>query len=141
MSEEHPGQVTPQAPEGVSGRFVGWVMFAVVVITLVLIFIARALLHIDFREISEPVRAPAYPHAQTVGDIEQPSIWKSAEGEAKDRKSSGSLKDYGWVHGHRIAQIPIDRATQWLVDDAERGALRHPDPATTPDGGASGGPD
>jgi hypothetical protein len=142
MSEENPGQVTAQAPEGVSGRFVGWVLAIVVLLTLAMIGVARLLLDTDFHEIRSPVRAPAYPRAQTVGDIEQPSIWGSAEGEGKNRRSNATLNEYGWVDGgRRIAQIPIDRAMQWLVDDANRGALKHPDPATTPDSGASGGPD
>ena len=140
MSEGSPGQTTPQSPEGVSGRFITWVIVTVVLVTLALIGVAIALLRIDFHEVRNPVPTPSYPRAQNVGGIDQPSIWATAEGKAKNHESSVQLADYGWASAnHRIARIPIDRAMQWLLDDANRGALENPDPATTSDAGAPKG--
>ena len=62
----------------------------------------------------------------------------ASRGGARVDESLKTLSRYGWVDRERgVAQIPIERAMQWLADDAKRGVLHSPDPATTPDAGAT----
>jgi hypothetical protein len=136
MSEQGPAHVR-QAPEGVSGRLLGWVIVGSIAATLIGVGVARALLDTDRTALGDVARTPHYPVSRTVGDIEQLPIEDSAGGQALGRERRASLERYGWVDKQRgIARIPIDRAMQWLAEDAKRGALRSPDPATTVDGGA-----
>lgn len=137
MTEHEPSRVTAQAPEGVNGRFLTWVIIACIVATLIGIGVARLLLRADQHAIGAFARTPHYPVSATVGGIEQLPIENAAGGLTLANERRSSLERYGWLDRQRgIAQIPIDRAMQWLADDARRGALRSPDPATTPDGGS-----
>ena len=139
MSGSEPLHDLRQAPERFSGRLVSWIIVASIVMTVGGAVIARWLWHADVRALGAVERTPAYPVSDTVGDIEQLDIEEGpASGHAKAKQKLEALERYGWVdRGRGIAQIPIERAMQWLADDATRGELTNPDPATTPDAGAT----
>jgi hypothetical protein len=139
MNESEPLHELRQAPERFSGRLVTWIIVWSIVGTIVGVEIARLLWHEDLRSLGSVARTPSYPLSETVGEIEQKPILGPARGGARVGESHMALERYGWVDRERgIAQIPIERAMQWLADDAKRGTLRTPDPATTPDAGATG---
>jgi hypothetical protein len=133
MTEQTPHAVH-QEPEGVDGRLVAWIVTGTVAMTLLCVFVARALLHADVDP--NAARTPEYPVAETVGGIDQLPIDDRARGKALNEEGSRSLHEYGWTdQRHGVARIPIERAMQWFADDARRGSLHDPDPATTTDAG------
>jgi len=137
MSAPEPLPEVRQSPENVSGRLLAGIIVGSVVVTLVCIVVARAILRTDRGDLGDVARTPAYPVSATVGEIDQLPITGAARGGERLSESESALHRYGWVDERRgIAQIPIDRAMQWLADDAKRGRLESPDPATTPDAGA-----
>ncbi len=138
MNETEPLHELRQAPERFSGRLVTWIIVWSIVGTIAGVEIARLLWHHDLRSLGNVARTPSYPVSETVGGIEQVPITGPARGGARVDESLKALSRYGWVdREHGVAQIPIERAMQWLADDAQRGVLRSPDPATTPDAGAT----
>jgi hypothetical protein len=138
MNESEPLHQVRQAPERFSGRMVTWIIVWSILGTIVGVEIARLLWHDDLRSLGNVARTPSYPVSETVGEIEQKPIIGPARGGARTDESLKALERYGWVDRQRgVAQIPIERAMQWLADDAKRGALQNPDPATTPDAGAT----
>lgn len=79
-------------------------------------------------ERAAPVPAP---RTDPVAGIEQGDIVRRARGLEKRRRAEQRLEQYGWVDRERgIAHIPIDRAIQWLVRDANRGELARRNGAT-----------
>ncbi|HEX4338553.1 MAG TPA: hypothetical protein VH062_21760 [Polyangiaceae bacterium] len=136
MSDVSSESTGPQEPEHVRGALVAWVIAGAVAMTLFCVFVARAVLHVDLPLV--PATTPRYPAGETVGGIEQLPLDGPARGALRSRKSRDALHAYGWAdREHGIARIPIERAMQWLVDDATRGVTATPDPATTPDAGTT----
>ena len=136
MNESEPLHGVRQEPERFSGRLVTWIIVGSVVATVAGVELARLLWHDDLRTLGRVARTPSYPVSETVGELEQQPIAGPSRGRARVDDGLKALGRYGWVDRERgVAQIPIERAMQWLADDAKRGALRSPDPATTPDAG------
>jgi hypothetical protein len=132
-----PNYVLKQQSEDVRGAFVTkTVAFAIVVGALAVI--ASAVLLGMWRAHIATSRPPGYPASTTVAGIHQTDVRAPPDGLRSEQALLKSLGEYRYVDGeHKIARIPIERAMDWLVEDAERGMVPVPDPGTMPDAGTA----
>jgi hypothetical protein len=130
-----PNYLLKQQPEDVRGAFVTrTVAFAIVVSTLAVI-VSAVLLGMWRKHIATS-RPPGYPVSKTVAGIHQTDVRALPDGLRSEQAALKSLGEYRYVGGeHEIARIPIERAMDWLVEDAQRGMLPVPDPGTMADAG------
>jgi len=139
MSDETPSHVVRQEPEGLHGGLVFTVIAVAIVITVLCIVVVAVMLHAQEAALAGVPAPPAYPAARTIGKIEQTPSDGPPRGLEKVEAEKRALGQYGWVDRRRgIAQIPIDRAMRWFVDDETHGRVRTPDFATTADAGVDG---
>ena len=130
-----PSYTLKQQSEDVRGAFVTkTVAFAIVVGTLAVI--GSAVLLGTWREHIATSPQPRYGASKTVAGIHQTDVRAAPDGLGSEQAALKSLGEYRDVGGgHEIARIPIERAMDWLVEDAQRGMVPVPDPGTTPDAG------
>jgi hypothetical protein len=127
-----------QSREGLNGKLVTIVVFATAIATALAAIIAAALLA-RFRGRMQGAPAP-YPVATAIAAIHQTPIAGPADADALAAQARKRLQEYRMLAKDRsIAAIPIERAMDWLSDDARNGRLLSLDPATIPDAGAADG--
>lgn len=124
-----------QEPEGVQGKTVRTTLALAIVIMVLAVLASSLLMSRWFGEVKEPAAPPRYPAAETVGEIYQVLLEDRPRGLAKKAEAERALGQFRRIGS--VAQIPIDRAMDWLADDAKRGALSFPDPGTVSDAGAA----
>lgn len=134
MIEPQRSPIVEQAPEGLRGGLVTATIMASIVIILICVAVVGLLLFRKTGRVAGGSEVPAYPVASAVGGIHQLPLDGPASGLVASAVAHRSLERYGWVDRDRgIARIPIDRAIDWVVDDALGGPLPSPDPATVVD--------
>lgn len=127
-----------QRPEGLRGKFVGKTLAFALAIAVLAVIVSAAL-HFSWAGKFSGPPLPEYPVAQTVGGIHQRLLDSEPRGLAKKAAAQHALTEYGVVDSHRnVVRIPIDRAMDWLVDDARRNELSFPDRASVLDAGVAG---
>lgn len=130
MSGSDESSTPEQAPEGFSGRLVAATMASGVVVTVICVVISSLLLLGYSGRVAGGAEVPAYPVSGTVAGIRQTPIDGPGAGIGEVAAAHRSLTQYGWIdRGGGVVRIPIDRAIDWLVEDARHGALASPDPA------------
>ena len=130
-----PNYVLKQQTEDVRGAFVTKTVFGAIVVGALSVIVSALLLGM-WREHIATSRPPGYPVSKTVAGIHQTDVRASPDGLRSDQEALKSLGEYGYVGSDRkIARIPIERAMDWLVEDAQRAMIPVPDPGTVADAG------
>jgi hypothetical protein len=116
----------PQEAEGVRGRLVAAVLLAVAIATA----FAAVVVSVWLGARRAPAPAPASVKGAVGGILETPIDGPSFGGDAA-RSARAELRRFEWIDRERtLARIPIDAAMRWLADDAKRGPIPEPDPAS-----------
>jgi len=127
-----------QSREALNGKLVTIVVFGTAIATAFCAIIAAALLA-RFRGRMRDAPAP-YPVATAIVAIHQTQIGGTADAEERAARARARLSEYRMLTADRsIAAIPIERAMEWVEDDARSGRLFASDLATIPDAGAGSG--
>lgn len=133
-----------QQPENLQGRLVLTVLAIALALAGLSVLAAGLLLDRSSGRIRAIEIMPSFPVGVTVGGIEQLPSDGRARGLARKEAGRRVLSEYAASdREHGVAQIPVARAMDWLVLDAERGSIPSPDPGAVPDAGpapAASGP-
>lgn len=122
-----------QRLEGLRGKFVA-ITVGVAIALAILAVLVSATLHFSWSRTFSGPAIPGYPVAETVGGIHQRLLDGPPRGLVKRDVAEHALTEYRVVDVRGgVARIPIDRAMDWLVEDARRNELSFPDRASVLD--------
>jgi hypothetical protein len=116
-----------QEDDAVAARTIGAVMTTAVVVTVLAVAVAGWTLSATRSGLPWHEQASAKAAPRQIAGIHQTPIERDRHGWELRERQRRSLEKYGWIdHDRGIAQIPIDRAIDIVIDDAAKANGRAP---------------
>jgi len=124
-----PSTVTPpsdfkvaQEDDAVASRKVSAILMTAIVVMIAAVAIAGWILSSTMSRLPTHPQASAPVASSQIAGIHQTPIERDRHGWTLHDQQRRSLDEYRWVNREReIAQIPIDRAMQMIVDEEAKG--------------------